>query len=61
MGTRNTTQAVVAVLGMTGLVTAAIVTLFLPDLGDERNILIGGLIAATSTSAAWLFRLNGVK
>ena len=58
---RNVTQAIVAVLGMIGLVTAAIITLFVPDLGDERNILIGGLIAATSTSAAWLFRLNGVK
>ena len=58
---RNVTQAIVAVLGMIGLVTAAVITLFLPDLGDERNMLLGGLIAATSTSAAWLFRLNGAK
>ncbi len=61
MITRNATQAIVAVLGMIGLVSAAIITLFVPDLGDERNMLIGGLIAATSTSAAWLFRLNGSK
>ncbi len=61
MITRNTTQAVVAVLGMIGLVAATIVTLFVPDLTQERSMLVGGLIAATSTSAAWLFRLNGVK
>ena len=61
MITRNTTQALVAVLGMIGLVSAAIITLFVPDLQEERSILLGGLIAATSTSAAWLFRLNGTK
>ena len=61
MITRNTTQAVVAVLGMIGLVAATIVTLFAPDLTQERSMLVGGLIAATSTSAAWLFRLNGSK
>ena len=61
MITRNTTQAVVAVLGMIGLVAATIVTLFVPDLTQERSMLVGGLIAATSTSAAWLFRLNGNK
>lgn len=58
---RNTTQALVAVLGMLGLVAATIVTLFLPDLTQERNMLIGGLIATTATAAAWLFRLNGSK
>jgi hypothetical protein len=61
MITRNTTQAMVAVLGMIGLVAATIVTLFVPDLTQERSMLVGGLIAATSTSAAWLFRLNGAK
>ena len=58
---KNATQACVAVLGMIGLVTATILTLFLPDLEQERNILIGGLIAGTSASGAWLFRLNGNK
>ncbi|KKN25158.1 hypothetical protein LCGC14_0887670 [marine sediment metagenome] len=61
MISRNTTQAAVAVLGMIGLVSATIVTLFVPDLTQERSMLVGGLIAATSTSAAWLFRLNGNK
>jgi len=55
---RHFTQAAVAIIGMIGLVAAAIITLFITDLGDERNLLLGGLIAATSTSAAWLFR-NG--
>lgn len=61
MLTRSATQAVVAVLGMIGLVTATIITLLVPDLAEERNILLGGLIAATSGSGAWLFRLNGSK
>ena len=59
MITRNMTQAIVAVLGMIGLVAATIVTLFIPDLAQERSVLVGGLIAATSVSATWLFRLNG--
>jgi len=59
MITRNTTQALVAVIGIMGLVGATVVTLFLPDLSQERNMLVGGLIATTATSAAWLFRLNG--
>ena len=61
MITRNTTQAVVAVLGMIGLVAATIVTLFVSEMNDERNMLIGGLIAASSASGSWLFRLNGNK
>lgn len=56
---KNTTQAVVAVLGMVGLVVATIITLILPDLETERNILVGGLIASASASGSWLFRLNG--
>lgn len=56
---KNTTQALVAVIGIAGLVVATIITLLVDKLGDERQILIGGLIAATSTAAAWLFRLNG--
>jgi len=61
MLTRNATQAVVAVLGMIGLVSATIITLFIPGLAEERSILVGGLIAASSASFAWLFRLNGTK
>ena len=59
MISKNTTQAVVAVLGVAFLGAATIVTLFLPDLSQERNMLVGGLIATAATSAAWLFRLNG--
>ena len=59
MISKNTTQAVVAVIGIIGLVAATIITLFLPDLSQIRNILVGGLIATTATSGAWLFRLNG--
>jgi hypothetical protein len=56
---RQFTQAAVAIIGMTGLVTGMIITLLVPDLADARNLLLGGLIASTSTAAAWLFRLNG--
>jgi hypothetical protein len=58
MITRNTTQALVAVIGIAGLVAATVVSFFLPDMGQERSMLVGGLIAATSTAAAWLFRLT---
>ena len=56
---RQFTQAAVAIIGMTGLVAATLITLVIPDLEDARNLLLGGLIASTSTAAAWLFRLNG--
>jgi len=56
---RNFTQAAVAILGMSGLVIATIITLLIPDLGQERQLLLGGLIASGSTASAWLFRLNG--
>ena len=58
---RQFTQAAVAIIGMTGLVAATLITLVIPDLEDARNLLLGGLIASTSTAAAWLFRLNGHK
>ena len=61
MLTKNATQAVVAVIGVTGLVAATICTFFIPEMQEERMMLIGGLIAAASTSGAWLFRLNGSK
>ncbi len=61
MITRNTTQAFVAIIGITGLVVATIVTFFIPGLEQERLMLIGGLIAGASTSGAWLFRVNGTK
>lgn len=56
---KSATQAAVAIIGAIGLVTATIVTLFMETLADERLLLIGGLIAAASASASWLFRLNG--
>lgn len=56
---KNMTQAVVAVIGITGLVAATICTFFVSGMEQERMMLIGGLIAAASTSGAWLFRLNG--
>ena len=58
---RQFTQAAVAIIGMTGLVTGMVISLLVPGLEDARNLLLGGLIASTSTAAAWLFRLNGTK
>ncbi len=51
------TQAAVAIIGSLGLVVATIIAL-VANL-EERQILVGGLIAGASASAAWLFRLNG--
>lgn len=51
------TQAAVAIIGSLGLVAATIIAL-VANL-EERQILVGGLIAGASASAAWLFRLNG--
>ena len=59
MVNRQFTQAAVAIIGITGLVILTGLTLLLPELKDERLLLLGGLIGVTSTSAAWLFRLNG--
>lgn len=59
MVNRQFTQAAVAIIGMTGLVIATLISLVAPELEDARNLLLGGLIASTSTAAAWLFRLNG--
>ena len=58
---KNATQAAVAIIGMLGLVASTIITLLVPDLGQERQLLLGGLIAAGSTASAWLFRLNGIS
>ena len=55
---RQFTQAAVAIIGMTGLVVGMIISLLAPELQDARNLLLGGLIASTSTAAAWLFRIN---
>jgi hypothetical protein len=46
---------------MSGLITATLISFFEGGLDDERKLLIGALIASTSTAAAWLFRLNGSK
>lgn len=56
---KNFTQAAVALAGMVGLVSCTVLSFFVAEMADERNLLIGGLIATVGTSAAWLFRLNG--
>ena len=53
---KNFTQMAVALIGMSGLIACSIISLFLSDMSDERNLLLGGLIAAVATSAAWLFK-----
>ena len=58
---RQFTQAAVAIIGALGLVAATLITLVVDGLEDERQILVGGLIAGASASASWLFRLNGAK
>lgn len=58
---KNFTQAAVALVGMAGLVALCILSFFVDDMTDERNLLIGGLIATVGTSSAWLFRLNGAS
>jgi len=58
---RQFTQATVAIIGALGLVAATLITLVVDGLEDERQILVGGLIAGASASASWLFRLNGTS
>jgi hypothetical protein len=61
MSLKDATQALVALMGMAGLVGITVLALSDPGLTDQRDILVGGLIAAASTSAAWLFgKANGV-
>ena len=55
---RSFTQAAVAIIGMGGMVAAAIISLLVPGLEDARNLLLGGLIGTTTTATVWLFR-NG--
>jgi len=58
---KNFTQAAVALAGMTGLISCTVLSFFLPDMADERNLLIGGLIGTVGMGAAWLYRAtNGV-
>ncbi|KKM61606.1 hypothetical protein LCGC14_1530090, partial [marine sediment metagenome] len=42
---RQFTQAAVAIIGMTGMVAATLISLLVPELKDARNLLLGGLIA----------------
>ena len=55
---RQFTQAAVAIIGMTGMVGATFISLLISDLADARNLLLGGLIATTTTATVWLFK-NG--
>ena len=62
---RQLTQFWVAIIGMGGLVTACLLSVAGQIWADSPSeltfMLIGGLLSVTSTSAAWLFRLNGSK
>jgi len=60
---RANTQFWVAIIGMGGLVVAALLSIAGSIWGEVPSelvfMLVGGLLSVTSTSAAWLFRLNG--
>jgi Kef-type K+ transport system membrane component KefB len=57
------TQFWVAIIGITGLVIIAGMAVAGSIWGDAPTemafMLVGGLLSATSTAIAWLFRLNG--
>ena len=56
---RQFTQAAVAIIGMTGMVAATLISLLVPELKDARNLLLGGLIASTTAATIWLFKNGG--
>ena len=60
---RSSTQFWVALVGIIGLVTITAIAVAGVVFADAPNelafTLAGGLLAATSAAAAWLFRLNG--
>jgi len=56
---KYTAQSIVAVIGTLGLLILTGMTFFLPELGDERQMLIGALIALVSGAGVWLFSRNG--
>ena len=62
---RTATQFAVAVIGMFSLAAVSIMVVAGSIWGDVPSelsfMIIGALISATSTSAAWLFRLNGTN
>ncbi len=62
---KQKTQFWVGVLGMAGLVAItgmAVAGNIWADAPSEMAfMLVGGLLSATSTAIAWLFRLNGTK
>lgn len=57
---RQTAAFVIGIMGEAGLVISLIITLFQPDLEQERLMLMGGLIATTAGAGQWFFR-NGNK
>ena len=59
MFNRNVTQAAVSVIAIVGLVVITVIAFLVPEMADERMLLIGGLIATVGASSAYLFRLNG--
>ena len=60
---RQGTQFWVAIIGMSGMVAVTLMAVAGSMFADVPNeltfMLVGGLLSVTSTSAAWLFRLNG--
>jgi hypothetical protein len=58
---RAFTQFAVAVIGMSGLTVAAIISICLEKSEELTFALVTGLVGVTSAAAAWLFRLNGSK
>lgn len=58
---RQVTQFAVATVGMAGLVAATLATIITEAEKELTYMLVVGLVSVTSTSAAWLFRLNGTK
>jgi hypothetical protein len=56
MLTRDTAAALVAVLGVVGLMTLTGISFFLPELDSERKLLVGALIALTSGAGVWVFK-----
>mgnify|MGYP001570248707 CR=1 FL=1 len=65
--TKNKTQFIVAVIGMSFLGVAAMAALVLQAFHPEANLreltflLVGGLLSTASMASAWLFRVNGSK
>lgn len=59
MFNKNLTQAAVSMMLVAGLIAVTVIACLVPEMADERMLLIGGLIATVGASASYLFRLNG--